>query len=786
MKLISERQARTARWSLFCGLLALTSLLAIPLAGPRSAVAENVTLSGTGSSAAVADGVIIRFNPSSTVAQVDDLFVLNVEVVAGDQSVNGAEVHIDFDPALLRVVDASGNPVGSITLGTTLNMALANTVDNAQGHIDFSCGTVMQPFPTGTFVVGTIRFKALADTGGGTTSLSFVSRGASPTNITGVGGASVLGSAQNGTVTIGGASITPTATGSSSPTATSTQPQETSTPTNTPTSTRTPTATPSQTIGASPTATTQLAVYLDLSPLHSSVAKGDVFLVDVRVLAGVQPVKGVEVHIDFDPALLQVVDGAGNPTNTIVSGTTLDVAIDNRVDNSRGTIDCAYGTFSSSAPSGTFVLATIRFKAMWGTGGTSTPLAFVARGGNPTDVTYGETSVLAGVYNGSVTISGELPPPTPTSTATSTRTATPTATMSPTPTSTPTATVSPTATPLGGLETLRFQQGVSPNAAYRGVEDTYLNNYEPGVAMGQLVYMLLHTNGSKRPMLKFDLTEHIPQGSPVVEAKLGLWMYDASTGYFVDTLVYRVNRSWQETTATWEYPWTLAGCEGIDADREGSPSSFSRLRQTGLWVEWDVTALVREWVSGSASNEGMLITVPPEQLHREAYFRSSNFQGPDQRPYLVVSFYRLPPTATPTTSPTATATPTATQTRTPVATATPTEAPGRIEGRVWEDRNLDQVADEQEPGLAGALVQLYRLGQMGSPVLPPVTTGSAGTFSFEDLVPGWYVVRESNPEGYLSSTSDEVSVLVSRAVTSHVAFGDYRWSLVVPIIIHKN
>jgi hypothetical protein len=52
------------------------------------------------------------------------------------------------------------------------------------------------------------------------------------------------------------------------------------------------------------------------------------------------------------------------------------------------------------------VLATIRLKALASTGGLSTPLSFVSRGGSPTDVVYLTESVLGGTSNGSVTISG--------------------------------------------------------------------------------------------------------------------------------------------------------------------------------------------------------------------------------------------------------------------------------------------------------------------------------------------------------------------------------------------
>ena len=149
-------------------------------------------------------------------------------------------------------------------------------------------------------------------------------------------------------------------------------------------------------------------VYVDLSPTVPSVARLDIFTIDIRILAGDQPVDGGEIHLDFDPAFLQVVDAAGNPVSTIIGGSTFPVPLQNTVSNTLGHIDYASGSLSS-APTGTFVLATIRFKALAGTGGTSTPLVFVARGGSPTNVTYSGASVLAGAIDGGVIIT-DTPP----------------------------------------------------------------------------------------------------------------------------------------------------------------------------------------------------------------------------------------------------------------------------------------------------------------------------------------------------------------------------------------
>ncbi|MBM4429009.1 MAG: DNRLRE domain-containing protein, partial [Chloroflexi bacterium] len=453
-------------------------------------------------------------------------------------------------------------------------------------------------------------------------------------------------------------------------------------------------------------------VYVDLAPSSSTVQQNDLFAVDVRVLAGSQPVDGVEIHLDFDPLYLRVVDEAGNPVSEIESRGVLTASIQNAVDNNLGRVDFAEGIFTAE-PSGTFVLATVRFKALWGTGEASTPLAFVMRGGSPTDVTYNGASVLAGTLDGSVTIQGEMPPPTPTSTATptptatrthtltptrtatGTATATPTQTRTPTQTSTPTitptrtatrtATATPTVTPTPPTTTdIWFQQGVSPDTSYTGEQDTYLESWYPDQRHGDEPTLKLRTDRLWRPLLKFDLSQHIVSPSPIViyEARLYLWVYYVSNSTPLDGQIYRVNRHWEETGATWNeaisaVSWAQPGCDGTPADRQETWVATARITGAEQWVEWDVTSLVHEWVSGQVANKG-LILLGSGGVTRDVLFWSSEHSHPDKRPKLLVRYYTLPSpteTATPTASPTATPTSTPTQSATPTSTPTQTATP---------------------------------------------------------------------------------------------------------------
>ena len=151
-------------------------------------------------SASAADAVQLSIEPPSSSVMKDQVFALQIQVAAGSQPVDGAEVHLNFDQAYLQAVDSSGNPVSAIESSNALNVPIQNIVNNEQGHIDFAAGTFDSP-PSGTFALATIRFKTLQSTNGGSTSLLFVDRQGSPTNVT-FAGSSVLGGTDNGVVVV--------------------------------------------------------------------------------------------------------------------------------------------------------------------------------------------------------------------------------------------------------------------------------------------------------------------------------------------------------------------------------------------------------------------------------------------------------------------------------------------------------------------------------------------------------------------------------------------------------
>ncbi|MCW5853098.1 MAG: hypothetical protein KIT87_23725, partial [Anaerolineae bacterium] len=143
------------------------------------------------------------------------------------------------------------------------------------------------------------------------------------------------------------------------------------------------------------------------------------------------------------------------------------------------------------------------------------------------------------------------------------------------------------------------------------------------------------------------------------------------------------------------------------------------------------------------------------------------------------------PTPTPTDTPTATSTSTATETATLTPTATSTPIVATISGVVYEDRNGNGVWNPGEPGLAGVSLTLSTAGGDGlfgtldDVVVGTTTSGPGGAYLFTQAAGGLFLVRETDPAGYTSTTPNAVMVTASLGGITTADFGDVAQGVVV-------
>jgi hypothetical protein len=114
------------------------------------------------------------------------------------------------------------------------------------------------------------------------------------------------------------------------------------------------------------TATALDTASIAIDPALTTVQEGDVFELDIRIDAGEVGVAVTDVYVDLQADNLQPIE--------IVGGGSLEI-IATRIDDSGGTVDIAAGTFGTPV-TGSFVLATVRFRAKANTQGATTPVTF--------------------------------------------------------------------------------------------------------------------------------------------------------------------------------------------------------------------------------------------------------------------------------------------------------------------------------------------------------------------------------------------------------------------------
>ncbi|MDQ7840921.1 MAG: stalk domain-containing protein [bacterium] len=155
-----------------------------------------------------------------------------------------------------------------------------------------------------------------------------------------------------------------------------------------------------------------------------------------------------------------------------------------------------------------------------------------------------------------------------------------------------TPTAAPTATPAG-----------TPSArtvTYVSRTDAPLIEAAPGTSHPtEVLFVGRDATGRFRSVVSFNVA--LPSGATVRRATLRLFMYGHRSGGTDFYTVFPVTRNWSEGTATWNL---LAG--SYATLRPAGPVTIAG-GATRIFVEWDVTGIVRAWTTGSMPNYGLLI-----------------------------------------------------------------------------------------------------------------------------------------------------------------------------------
>ncbi len=107
---------------------------------------------------------------------------------------------------------------------------------------------------------------------------------------------------------------------------------------------------------------------------------------------------------------------------------------------------------------------------------------------------------------------------------------------------------------------------------------------------------------------------------------------------------------------------------------------------------------------------------------------------------------------------------------------------GQIVGVVYLDANTNQSKEAAETVISGVTVDIY--AEDGTTLLTTLTTDASGGFSYTNLLPGKFVVVEHDPQGYVSTTPNRLTVTVEPDGTARADYGEYRGGMTSNNQIH--
>ena len=178
--------------------------------------------------------------------------------------------------------------------------------------------------------------------------------------------------------------------------------------------------------------------------------------------------------------------------------------------------------------------------------------------------------------------------------------------------------------------------------------DTNVNVYDgdPAVSAGNNSGLY----GDTRALVKFGNLSGVPAAAKVVDAELQMWATNVYPGTTTDGVyeVHKLNRAFDETTATWNKAnsstnWTTPGGDYDPA----TENTVTGVTNDPEWQGWTVTNTVKSWLATPANNFGFLVRLRDEAVsNQRAILLSSEGAEPMLRPTLKVTYVEPTPAST--------------------------------------------------------------------------------------------------------------------------------------------
>lgn len=166
----------------------------------------------------------------------------------------------------------------------------------------------------------------------------------------------------------------------------------------------------------------------------------------------------------------------------------------------------------------------------------------------------------------------------------------------------------------------------NPNTSYGRGGTSYEGSLYVGKESGR---------GKTRSFIKYTKLPELAECDKLVDARIYLYRRISNV---ITVDLYRVTDSWSQSSVTWNNAPSVDTSETYDYKR-------FKTTETGSWVSWEITELVRGWYSGEYENHGIMMKTASEtstSTYKRAWFFSTSYTSfSTLRPCIVISYRNM-------------------------------------------------------------------------------------------------------------------------------------------------
>lgn len=165
-------------------------------------------------------------------------------------------------------------------------------------------------------------------------------------------------------------------------------------------------------------------------------------------------------------------------------------------------------------------------------------------------------------------------------------------------------------------------------------QDAWIDKSVPNTNYGVSPLKVSKPVNPKRGLVRFNLSS-IPAGTVPTSATLSLWVESFTNPLDSTVTVQPVSAAWVENAVTWNKRTSTKWWSG--GSFFATPAATAPISSTFTpgWVEWDVTAIAKQWLNGGITNNGILLQNDKDSV---VTFSSRGATDAAHRPKLVITY----------------------------------------------------------------------------------------------------------------------------------------------------